>query len=247
MAKETIDGRTGLKALAIVGSYRDGGIIDTTVAEILRGAKSKGAITEKVMLKELQIGYCRNCRTCTQQPDVHVGRCKQRDEMEGLIERCLAADILVLASPVNVGLVTAVFKTFMERLAPLVYWPWGNAAPRSRAAVKGKKRRAVLVTSSAAPAFVSRLMGMNPLGTLNTMLDSFNAQRIGSFHLGMVAMRQNQRLSARQRKAAFRLGAAAVDPGALSAGDRLELAIAANFTDIKLVDIPIVGRLLRSD
>jgi hypothetical protein len=75
----------------------------------------------------------------------------------------------------------------------------------------------------------------------------FNAQRIGSFHLGMVAMRQNQRLSARQRKAAFRLGAAAVDPGALSAGDRLELAIAANFTDIKLVDIPIVGRLLRSD
>ena len=54
------------KVVALVGSYRKGGIIDTATDEILASAKNVGAEISKVYLLDKHIEFCTNCRTCTQ-------------------------------------------------------------------------------------------------------------------------------------------------------------------------------------
>ena len=49
-----------MKVVAIIGTYRKGRIIDSAAAEILRGASSGGADTEKIYLMDQHIEFCRN-------------------------------------------------------------------------------------------------------------------------------------------------------------------------------------------
>ena len=54
--------------LGIVGSYRKRGTIDQAVSSVLAAARTNGAETKKIYLKDLNIGFCNNCRRCTQEP-----------------------------------------------------------------------------------------------------------------------------------------------------------------------------------
>ncbi len=56
-----------MRIVAIIGSYRKGGIIDRAVDEILSSAGEEGAETDKIYLIDKLIEFCTNCRTCTQQ------------------------------------------------------------------------------------------------------------------------------------------------------------------------------------
>jgi len=47
-----------IKVIAIVGSYRKGGVIDTTIDEILSSAKEEGAETDKIYLIDKHIEFC---------------------------------------------------------------------------------------------------------------------------------------------------------------------------------------------
>ena len=82
----------------------------------MRTASEAGAETEGVHLRDYTIEFCRNCRQCTQTPGDAPGYCVHQDGMRDLIARIEATDALILASPTNFALVTAVFKRFMERL-----------------------------------------------------------------------------------------------------------------------------------
>ena len=53
------------KIVAIVGTYRKGKVIDSAASEVLRGAESRGAETEKIHLIDKHIEFCNNCRMCT--------------------------------------------------------------------------------------------------------------------------------------------------------------------------------------
>lgn len=77
--------------------------------------------------------------------------------MEHIVQRIEKADAFVLASPTNLGSVTAIFKRFMERLAVYAYWPWGAPSPKHRKDSVAKKdsKKALLVTSSAAPGIIA--------------------------------------------------------------------------------------------
>jgi multimeric flavodoxin WrbA len=114
------------KVVAIVGSYRKGGVVDRTVEAILQGAREKGAETHTIYLTEQQIGFCTNCRQCTQTPGAARGKCAQQDCLESILTEIEAADSLVLGSPVNYYNVTAIFRRFLERLLGYFYWPWGQ-------------------------------------------------------------------------------------------------------------------------
>src|ERR1700738_1470664 len=116
------------KVVAIVGSYRKNGTIDTTVEAIMAGARERGARTHTVYLTEQHIEFCTNCRNCCQTAGPERGRCPQEDDLEDMLTEIEAADGLVLASPVNYSDVTAVFRRFLERLMGCAYWPWGQPA-----------------------------------------------------------------------------------------------------------------------
>lgn len=191
------------QVVALVGSYRKGGIIDSLVDEILSVVAEGGFAVRKIYLNEVQIEFCRNCRHCTQCPGTTRGVCDLKDEMADLLEVLDRADGLILASPVNFFTVTALTKRFVERLVCGAYWPWEKMAPALR--VAHPQRPALLVSSCAMPALLARLV-TNVLRVLKSSAAALGARPVGSLIVGLVARSEHQPLSGRARHKAKRLG-----------------------------------------
>ena len=119
------------QAIAVVGTYRKGRVIDCAVSEILKGLQAEGMTTEIVYLLDAHIEFCTNCRACTQDPGEQRGDCAIEDDMKGILQKIDAADVVVLASPINYGTVTALMKRFIERLVGAGYWPWDSHGGQS--------------------------------------------------------------------------------------------------------------------
>lgn len=190
--------------IGIIGSYRINGIHDQAVTEILAGAAEAGAQTRRVFLPEVDIQFCTNCRCCTQEPGDAPGRCVFDDQMAELLDACVHADGIVLASPHNMGAVTAVYKRFIERFTPFAYWPWGTPGPKFRQGVPRKS--AVIVASSAAPTFVWKLGGFTAETTLKQTAKMLNAKVVRVFRYGLVSQIEHPSLPAAQREAARNCG-----------------------------------------
>lgn len=179
--------------LAIDGSYRDDGFTDKVVVKLKEEIESLGEKVEIVNLRDYPIEFCLNCRECTQEPGDMPGECVQKDGMGNLISKIENADGYILASPTNFNSVTAVFKRFMERLVVYAYWPWGSHAPTFRKA-KSKKKKSILVTSSAAPAILARI-AYGTLGQLKTASKTIGAEPVGIICAGMVSKNREPNLS----------------------------------------------------
>lgn len=182
------------RVLAINGSYRDGGVSDQVIALALARLREAGAQTEEIRLRDYPIEFCTNCRECMQRPGGDPGHCVLDDGMAALVQRIEAADAYILSAPTNLGSLSAVFKRFMERLAVYGYWPWGAAAPRMRKTVPGK--RAMLVSSSAAPGFLARWF-YGSARQLRTTARAIGAQPVGLLFCGLVSAEPQPRLSKR--------------------------------------------------
>jgi len=182
-----------IRILAINGSYRDDGMTDQAVEALAEALVAAGAEVEIILLREYPLEFCLNCRTCTQQPGAAPGECVLHDGMEELIARIERADGYILAAPTNFGSVTAIFKRFMERLVVYAYWPWDMNGPEYRKAQAAKKK-ALLVSSSAAPAILGRLF----FGTgkqLKMTAKTINAEIVGRLFTGMIAREQQPQLT----------------------------------------------------
>lgn len=191
------------KVVAIVGSYRNGGIIDQVVDAVLAGAREKGAVTETIRLTEQHIEFCTNCRQCMQAPGKGRGKCVQQDDLESILSGIEAADAVVLGSPVNCFNTTAIFRRFMERLVGYGYWPWGQNAPAARS--KLQPRKAILVTSAAMPGFLIPLATGAPRA-LRTAATLLGAKAVGKLWVGLAAHDPHQQLPARTVRRAHKLG-----------------------------------------
>ncbi len=192
-----------MKIIAITGSYRKGGVIDQVVDEILAAAEANGATTSRVFLTEARIEFCTNCRNCTRQDGMKRGVCRIDDNMGKILDEIEEADGLVLASPVNFGSVTAVMKRFLERLVCYAYWPWGRKIPKVRN--RRRDKRALLVTSSAAPAFLVRMQA-GSTGMLKQAANLLGAKTTGIMSIGFAATMEKPVLTERTRARARALG-----------------------------------------
>ena len=190
--------------IAVIGSYRKNGVSDQVVAEILAGAEEAGANVRCVFLRDVDIQFCDNCRSCMQKPGDEPGKCVINDAMTELMEACINADGIVLASSINAGAVTATFKRFIERFSPLAYWPFGTPAPKMRKGIRQKS--AILVISSAAPAFVWKLGGFTAEKTMRSTAKMLNAKPIRTLKYGMMSQKQHPTLSEAQRAKARNYG-----------------------------------------
>ncbi len=99
-----------MKVLGIAGSPRRGGNTDMLLAEVMRGAASKGAEVKTIILDELKIAPCQHCDTCLKK-----GECKIKDDMQTIYYEFEQADIIVLASPIQFTGVTAQMKAMIDR------------------------------------------------------------------------------------------------------------------------------------
>ncbi len=78
--------------------------------EFARGARETGHAVTRVDVDRLNIAPCTGCVACG-----YEGPCVQSDDMDGLRRQILAADMLVLATPLYYYGMTAQLKTVIDR------------------------------------------------------------------------------------------------------------------------------------
>ena len=99
------------KILILSSSPRRGGNSDTLCDEFLRGAIESGNEAEKIFLRDKNINYCTGCSVCS----MYGKPCPQKDDMSEIVEKMLAADVIVMATPVYFYTMSAQMKTLIDR------------------------------------------------------------------------------------------------------------------------------------
>jgi multimeric flavodoxin WrbA len=99
-----------MQVLGICGSPRRGGNTEWLLKELLRGCRDAGAEIEEVFLRDLKISPCLEIYACKKD-----GQCPIPDDMQSLYPKFVAADALVLASPVFFYAVSAHTKAVIDR------------------------------------------------------------------------------------------------------------------------------------
>jgi hypothetical protein len=103
-----------VRVLGIAGSPRRGGNTDLLLAEVIRGAQSKGAGVKTIVLNDLDMTPCQHCDACFKE-----GVCRFDDDMQMVYREMEKADRIVLASPVQFMGVSAQAKIMIDRCQAL--------------------------------------------------------------------------------------------------------------------------------
>lgn len=101
------------KVLLISASPRKGGNSDTLCDEFIRGAREAGNEAEKVFLRDKKIGYCTGCGACNS-----THKCMLQDDMPGILDKMVRADVIALATPVYFYMMDGQMKTLIDRTVP---------------------------------------------------------------------------------------------------------------------------------
>ncbi len=161
----------------ILGSPRGKNSLTRKLLEsALAGAEAAGAEVELIDVTRLDIRGCLGCGACYKS-----GKCVLKDDFDGAYAKMLAADGLVLASPVYFNSVSAQLKAFIDRTADC----------RHRLLLTGKYAMSVTTTaSSGAP---------QTLDFMNSYMTNAGAFTVGG--IGMV-IAAGDKIEERMKKAA---------------------------------------------
>lgn len=99
------------QVLVLSASPRKGGNSDLLCDRFLLGAQEAGNRAEKIFLRDKKIGYCVGYETC----QGSGGKCVQKDDMTEILEKMIAADVIVMATPVYFYTMNAQIKTLIDR------------------------------------------------------------------------------------------------------------------------------------
>ncbi|MGA2508445.1 MAG: flavodoxin family protein [Chitinispirillaceae bacterium] len=99
------------KVLALSSSPRRGGNSDLLCDQFIKGAQEGGHLAEKIFLKDKKINYCTGCGTCLNGKKP----CPQKDDMTEILTKMVAADVIVMATPVYFYTMCGQMKTMIDR------------------------------------------------------------------------------------------------------------------------------------
>ena len=114
-----------MRAIVLHGSPRRGGNSDTLAEQFIEGLKSTGDVEVfDFILNDMKIKPCQGCESCATS-EGH--RCKIDDDMQQIYDVFADADIVVWATPMYWGYMTAQMKTALDRMESLAmnverYW-----------------------------------------------------------------------------------------------------------------------------
>ena len=125
--------------MALYGSPRANGNTEIIMNKFLQGAASEGAKVDRLYIRKERIEPCRECLTCFQS-----GQCVIADDMQRIYPRLLAADIVVLASPIFFYGVAAGAKALIDRAQTL--WARRYVLKDPTLGEGGKKREGFFIS-----------------------------------------------------------------------------------------------------
>ena len=105
-----------MNVIAINGSPRKKGNSAAMLEAAIKGAVENGASVERIDLFDLNYKGCVSCFGCKLLGEPSFGRCAQRDELSAVLDKILAADVVLLATPLYFGEVPGAVRNLFERL-----------------------------------------------------------------------------------------------------------------------------------
>jgi multimeric flavodoxin WrbA len=100
-----------MKIVDVLGSPRPKGNSALMAEAFLTAARERGADTEVYLLNQMNIKGCQGCGKCKTESEM----CVVEDDLKPVFESLKGGDILVLASPVYFGDLSAQLKCFWDR------------------------------------------------------------------------------------------------------------------------------------
>lgn len=154
-----------MKVIGINGSPRIGWNDDTLMRKALEGAASEGAETEAINLYRLNYKGCYSCFACKRKGNTCNGLCAIKDELTPVLEKILAADVLIIASPNYFGYPTGMLRSMVERLLyPSTSYQIENGKPKG-SLMKKTLPTGVIFTMNSTPELYGAMNYGSTLGT----------------------------------------------------------------------------------
>ncbi len=142
-----------MKVLVISASPNIDGLTAACASAALEGVRQSGESAEEVRLNDLDISNCQACGdgwgTCR-----NDHRCQVEDDFQALHARSLAADALILITPVYWGEMSEAAKAFLDRLRRC------EATRRVESGLKGKPVIAVAAAGGSGNGSITCLASM---------------------------------------------------------------------------------------
>lgn len=151
-------------ALAILGSPHANGFTATMLDLAIRNAKQSGYAVTKINLYEMELSFCKGCRSCI---ETHI--CVQKDDIQEIVDLLQKCQLIILAAPVYWANVPAPVKNLFDRLLGTAVEET-NTYPHPR--LHGK--RYFLLTSCNTPAPFSWIFKQSR-GALRSMNEFFKS------------------------------------------------------------------------
>jgi multimeric flavodoxin WrbA len=149
------------KVLVLSASPRRGGNSDLLCDQFILGAQQAGHDAEKIFFTDKKINYCTGCSVC-----LNGGKpCPQKDDMAEVLEKMIAADVIVMATPVYFYTMDAQMKTLIDRTCAR-YTEVSNKEFYFIVAAADTSRQAMERTIEGFRAFTSCLTGAKEKGVI---------------------------------------------------------------------------------
>jgi len=146
--------------LILSSSPRKGGNSDALCGEFAKGALEASATVETIRVADKKIKYCTACYACRDS-----GKCVQKDDMSGILDKMVGADAIVLATPVYFYSMCAQMKALIDRTVPRYTELSGKEFYFILTAADGKKA-SLERTVEALRGFTSCLDGSKEMGII---------------------------------------------------------------------------------
>lgn len=131
-----------MNVIAINGSPRKNGNSAAMLDAAVRGAREAGAVCDRIDLFDLSYKGCVSCFGCKRLGGESFGRCAQRDALTPVLDKILAADVLLLATPLYFGETPGAVRNLLERL----WFPGQQYAKNYRSAYPRRIKVGLLYT-----------------------------------------------------------------------------------------------------
>lgn len=103
---------TGKKIMVLMSAGTRQGNTDRLTDAYIKGLSESGHTVTKVYLGNMRLAGCRGCGACQR----NGNRCVVQDDMQPLYPIFKESEVIVMASPLYFGTITAKLKSFVERL-----------------------------------------------------------------------------------------------------------------------------------
>ena len=99
------------RVIVISTSLRRGSNSDMLADRFVEGAEAAGNNVEKIALTGKDIQFCKGCLACQQ-----LGRCVIQDDVNDIMTKVLAADVVAWATPIYYYEMSGQMKTLIDRM-----------------------------------------------------------------------------------------------------------------------------------